>query len=128
MDGMSIIHRSLVFLGLRMNSTMGRYFKKSVLIQLGILCVLGPRKFQLIITTVAKIEIQFMTNVKSKYLAIKGSTSEVGGSILDTNSRNTTNDNRMDMPNVTFSPVAIHRGIMVSWWVMRDGKKQVSCC
>lgn len=87
-----------------MNKTIGRYFKNTVLIQLGILCVLGPRKFQLIIITVARIEIQFITNVKSKYLAINGSTSEVGGNILETNKRNTTNDNKMDMPNVTFSP------------------------
>jgi len=54
--------------------------------------------------TVAKMEIQFMRKVKSKYLAIKGRTSEVGGRILDTSSRNTTNDSKIDMPRVTFSP------------------------
>lgn len=55
-------------------------------------------------TTVTRIEMQFMMNVKSRYFAINGSTSEVGGSILETRSRNTTSDSRIEMPKVTFSP------------------------
>lgn len=55
--------------------------------------------------TVAKIEIQFITNVNNRYLAINGRTSDVGGKIFETNNKNTTNDRRIEIPNVTFSPV-----------------------
>jgi hypothetical protein len=48
-----------------------------------------------------------MMKVKRRYLAMSGSTSEVGGKILDTSSRNTTSDSKILMPSVTFSP--IHR-------------------
>jgi hypothetical protein len=44
----------------------------------------------------------FIIKVKSKYFAMSGSTSDVGGRILDTSSRNTTSDSRMLMPNVTW--------------------------
>jgi hypothetical protein len=54
--------------------------------------------------TVARIEIQFIKKVNNRYFAIRGRTREVGGRIFDTNKRNTTNDSRIDMPNVTFSP------------------------
>jgi len=101
---MSIIQRRRVFFGRLINSNTGKYFKNTARTQLGILCVRGPRKFQLIITTVANIEIQFIKNVNSKYLAIKGSTNDVGGNIFETNNRNTTNDSKIDMPKVTFSP------------------------
>lgn len=87
-----------------MNSNTGKYFKKTARIQLGILCVRGPRKFQLIITTVARMEMQFIRNVNNRYLAISGTTSDVGGNIFETSNRNTTNDRRMDMPSVIFSP------------------------
>ncbi|KPM07962.1 hypothetical protein QR98_0064750 [Sarcoptes scabiei] len=43
-------------------------------------------------------------NVKSKYLAINGRANDVGGRILETSKRKTTNANRMDIPKVTFSP------------------------
>lgn len=59
-------------------------------------------KFQLMMTTVTRMETVFMTNVKSRYLAISGSTSEVGGRIFDTSSRNTTSESRMEMPRVTW--------------------------
>lgn len=49
---------------------------------------LGPRKFQLMMTTVTRIDTVFMIKVKSKYLAINGNTSDVGGKILDTSNRN----------------------------------------
>lgn len=55
-------------------------------------------------TTVTKIEMQFIRNVKSRYLAMSGRTSEVGGRIFETRSRKTTSDSRIDMPSVTFSP------------------------
>lgn len=48
----------------------------------------------------------FMMNVNSKYLAMSGSTNEVGGSILETSSRKTTSDSKMLMPSVTFSPAS----------------------
>lgn len=54
--------------------------------------------------TVARIDTQFIRKVNRRYLAIKGSTSDVGGRIFETSNRNTTNDSRMDMPRVTFSP------------------------
>lgn len=44
--------------------------------------------------------------MKSKYFAIKGSTNEVGGRILETSKRNTTNESKIDIPSVTFSPVS----------------------
>ena len=65
------------------------------------LCVLGPRKFQLIMMTVTRILTVFMMKVKSRYLAINGSTSDVGGKILDTSKRNTTSDSKMLIPKVT---------------------------
>jgi hypothetical protein len=48
------------------------------------------------------METVFIMKVKSKYFAMSGSTSDVGGRILDTSSRNTTSDSRMLMPNVTW--------------------------
>lgn len=89
-----------------MNSIIGKYLRNTIRIQLGILCVRGPRKFQLIIITVAKIDIQFMRNVNSKYFAINGTTSDVGGSIFDTSRRNTTSDRRIEIPRVIFSPAS----------------------
>jgi len=56
--------------------------------------------------TVASMEMQFMTKVNSRYFAISGSTNEVGGKIFETRSRNTTNDSRIEMPSVTFSPAS----------------------
>ncbi len=81
-----------------MNRKMGKYLRNRVLIQLGIECVLGPLKFQLMMTTVTRMETVFMMKVKSRYLAMSGRTSEVGGRIFDTSSRNTTSDRRMLMP------------------------------
>lgn len=66
------------------------------------LWVLGPLKFQLIITTVTNIETVFMMKVKSKYLAINGSTSDVGGRIFDTSNKNTTSDSKILIPSVTY--------------------------
>ncbi len=51
-------------------------------------------------TTVTRMETVFMMKVKSRYLAMSGRTSEVGGRIFDTSSRNTTSDRRMLMPVV----------------------------
>lgn len=56
--------------------------------------------------TVTNILTVFMMNVNSKYLAMSGSTKEVGGSILETSSRKTTSDSKMLMPSVTFSPAS----------------------
>jgi hypothetical protein len=92
-----------------MNRNIGKYFKKMTRIQFGIECVRGPLKFQLIITTVTRMETVFMMNVKSRYLAINGSTREVGGRIFDTSRRNTTSDRRMLIPSVTFSPASAGR-------------------
>lgn len=47
------------------------------------------------------METVFMTNVKRRYLAMSGSTSEVGGRIFETSKRNTTRESKMEMPNVT---------------------------
>ena len=90
-----------VFFGRRINRNIGKYFKKRTRIQFGIECVRGPLKFQLIMTTVTRMETVFIMNVKSRYLAISGSTREVGGRIFDTSSRNTTSDRRMLIPSVT---------------------------
>ena len=59
--------------------------------------------------TVTRMLTVFMMKVKSKYLAIRGNTREVGGKILETSSRNTTSDSRMEMPSVTFSPASAGR-------------------
>ena len=48
------------------------------------------------------METVFMMNVKSRYLAISGSTREVGGRIFDTSKRNTTSERRMLIPSVTY--------------------------
>ena len=50
------------------------------------------------------MEMQFITKVNRRYLAIRGSTNEVGGNILETSSKNTTSERRIEMPSVTFSP------------------------
>ncbi len=65
-------------------------------------CVLGPLKFQLMMTTVTRMETVFIIKVKRRYFAMSGSTRDVGGRILDTSSRNTTSDSRMLMPKVTY--------------------------
>lgn len=102
---MSIIHLKRVFFGRFINNNAGKYVRNTVRTQLGILCVRGPRKFQLITITVANIDIQFIMNVNNKYLAINGSANDVGGNIFDTSNKNTTNANRIEMPSVTFSPL-----------------------
>ena len=73
---------------------------------MGIECVLGPLKFQLIITTVTKMLTVFMMKVNRRYLAMRGRTREVGGKIFETRSRNTTRERRMLIPRVTFSPAS----------------------
>ena len=102
----SIIHRNRVFLGLRMNRKIGRYLMNTTRIQFGIEWVRGPRKFQFIMMTVTRILTVFMMKVNSRYLAIRGSTSEVGGRIFETRRRNTTSERRMLIPSVTFSPAS----------------------
>ena len=89
-----------------MNKKIGRYFKNRILIQFGIECVRGPLKFQLMMTTVTRIDTVFMMKVKSKYLAMRGNTREVGGRIFETSSRKTTSESKMLIPNVTFSPAS----------------------
>jgi len=42
-------------------------------------------------------------------LAMSGRTRDVGGRILETSSRNTTSDSRIDIPRVTFSPASAGR-------------------
>lgn len=69
------------------------------------LWVLGPRKFQLIMMTVTRILTVFMMKVKSRYLAISGSTREVGGRIFDTSKRNTTSDSKILIPKVTWNNI-----------------------
>ena len=63
--GISIIHLSLVFFGLLMNKKIGRYLRKRILIQFGIEWVRGPLKFQLMMTTVTRMETVFMMKVKT---------------------------------------------------------------
>ena len=89
-----------------MNRNMGRYLIKTTLIQLGIECVLGPLKFQLMMMTVTRILTVFMMKVNRRYLAMRGRTSEVGGRILETSKRNTTSERRILIPRVTFSPAS----------------------
>lgn len=73
----------------------------SIFIKCTYLCVLGPLKFQLIITTVTRILTVFMMNVKRRYFAINGNTNDVGGRIFDTSSKNTTSDSKILIPRVT---------------------------
>ncbi len=96
------VRSDLVFLGLLMKRKTGRYLRKRTRIQLGMECVRGPLKFQLMMTTVTRMETVFMMKVKSKYLAMRGSTRDVGGRILETSSRKTTSESKMLMPKVTF--------------------------
>jgi hypothetical protein len=89
-----------------MKRKIGRYLRKRIRIQFGIEWVRGPLKFQLMMTTVTRMETVFMMKVKSKYLAISGKTSDVGGRIFETSSRKTTSESKMLMPRVTFSPAS----------------------
>ena len=88
-----------------MNRKMGKYFRNRILIQLGIEWVLGPLKFQLMMTTVTRMETVFIMNVNNRYLAMRGRTSDVGGKIFDTSRRNTTSERRMLMPEVKSSHI-----------------------
>ena len=45
--------------------------------------------------------------VKSKYLAIRGTTSDVGGMISASSKKNTVRDSRMEMHSVIFSPESL---------------------
>ena len=89
-----------------MKRKMGRYLMNTTRIQLGIEWVRGPRKFQFIMMTVTRILTVFMMKVNSRYLAMRGSTSDVGGRIFETRRRNTTSERRMLIPSVTFSPAS----------------------
>ena len=55
-----------------------------------------------------------MMNVKSRYLAISGSTREVGGRIFDTSKRNTTSERRMLIPSVTYEM----KKIVVNYYIL----------
>ena len=46
------------------------HLKKTTLIQFGMECVRGPLKFQLMMTTVTRIETVFMMKVNRRYLSI----------------------------------------------------------
>ena len=105
-----------------MRRTIGRYLRKRTRIQFGIECVLGPLKFQLMMTTVTKMDTVFMMNVNSRYLAMSGNTIDVGGRIFDTSKRNTTSDRRIEMPNVTFSP-AWKNITIIAYMYLYSGKR-----
>ena len=83
---------------------------KTTRIQLGMEWVRGPLKFQLMMTTVTRMETVFMMKVKSKYLAMRGKTREVGGRIFETSNRKTTRESKMLIPKVTFSPASADWG------------------
>ena len=53
------------------NSVSMVYLKNTTLIQFGMECVRGPLKFQLMMTTVTRIETVFMMKVNRRYLCIK---------------------------------------------------------
>ena len=46
------------------------HLKKTTLIQFGMECVRGPLKFQLMMTTVTRIETVFMMKVNRRYLGM----------------------------------------------------------
>ena len=102
----SIIHRNRVFFGRLIKRNIGKYLMNTTLIQLGIEWVLGPLKFQLMMITVTRILTVFIIKVNKRYFAIRGSTSEVGGRIFETNRRNTTRESKILIPSVTFSPAS----------------------
>lgn len=96
-------HLNLVFLGLLMKRNIGKYLINTTRIQFGMEWVLGPLKFQLMMITVTRMLTVFMMKVKSKYLAIRGNTREVGGKILETSSKNTTSESKIEIPSVTWN-------------------------
>jgi len=50
-----------------------------------------------------------MTNVSSRYLAIRGMVEEVGGRIFETSNKNTTRASRIEMARVIFSEASAGR-------------------
>lgn len=60
------------------------------------------------------METVFITKVKSRYLAMSGSTRDVGGRIFDTNNKNTTSERRIDIPNVTYVKKRRENSILLS--------------
>lgn len=66
-------------------------------------------KFQLMMITVIRMVIMFMMNVKSRYLAMRGILTEVGGRILETSSKNTIRASKMEIHIVIFSPASAGR-------------------
>jgi hypothetical protein len=51
----------------------------------------------------------FMMNVKSRYLAIRGMLTDVGGRIFETSRRKTTSASSIEMHIVIFSPASAGR-------------------
>ena len=52
------------------STAMSIHLKKTTRIQFGMECVRGPLKFQLMMTTVTRIETVFMMKVNKRYLGI----------------------------------------------------------
>lgn len=97
----NIIDNIILIINFRISVGMALTIQIKLKQKIHYLCVLGPLKFQLMMMTVTRILTVFIMKVNSKYLAMSGSTSDVGGRIFDTSNKNTTSDSKMLIPNVT---------------------------
>ena len=70
-------------------------------------CVDGLRKCTLRTTTVTMIDKDTRTIVKSRYLPMSGTTSDVGGMMSASSRKNTVSDRSIEIHRAIFSPLSI---------------------
>lgn len=87
-----------------MKSKAGNLTRNISLTQGGMVWVLGERWCTLSTHTLVMMEKVTSTMVNIRYLPINGTSSEVGGTILEIKSRNTVRARRTEMQRVIFSP------------------------
>lgn len=87
-----------------MKSKAGNFSRKISLTQEGMLWVLGERWCTLSTHTLVIMEKVTNTMVNIRYLPIRGTSNEVGGTIFEIKSKNTVRARRTEMQRVIFSP------------------------
>jgi len=87
-----------------MKSKAGSFTRNINLTQEGMVWVLGERWWTLSTQTLVIIENVTSTMVNIRYLPIRGTSSDVGGTIFEIKSRKTVRARRTEMQRVIFSP------------------------
>lgn len=87
-----------------MKSKAGSLTRNISLTQEGMVWVLGERWCTFSTQTLVMMEKVTSTMVNIRYLPIRGTSSEVGGTIFEIKSKNTVRAKRTEMQRVIFSP------------------------